>query len=272
MEHVEPPHEGAIGIFDSGVGGLTVMQQIAIQMPHEDIIYFGDTLRVPYGDKTPQAIIRYSIENVLFLMDHRIKILVNACNTSSAYALEKLKKIFKIPVIGVIEAGVEQAVKTTKTGQIAVLGTRATIRSNVYQSEIKKLLPDACVHVIPCPLLVHLVEEQWLSHEATKLIIKKYVEPLQGQEVDTILLGCTHYPLLRECIQEAVGEHISIVDSASSCAKNVNAVLGSLKLYTQANKPSMHSFYVSEDPEKFQEIGQLFLGRKIDAVQVPPRT
>lgn len=268
MHPSENIHTAAVGIFDSGVGGLTVMQKIAALLPHEDIVYFGDTARIPYGDKTPEAIIRYSIENAIFLMEQRIKILVVACNTASAYALEKLKYIFRIPVIGVIEAGVDKAVLETQNQHIAILGTRGTIRSGVYQQEIKKRLPDARIHAIHCPLFVPLVEEQWLSHEATRLIIADYLRPLRNYSVDTVLLGCTHYPLLRELIQQELGGQITIVDSATSCAERVKLQLDSLQLNSPLSNGSNHLFFVSEDPEKFQTLGESFLGKKIKDVKL----
>lgn len=268
MHPSENIHTAAVGIFDSGVGGLTVMQKIAALLPHEDIVYFGDTARIPYGDKTPEAITRYSIENAIFLMEQRIKILVVACNTASAYALEKLKYIFRIPVIGVIEAGVDKAVLETQNRHIAILGTRGTIRSGVYQQEIKKRLPDAQIHAIHCPLFVPLVEEQWLSHEATRLIIEDYLRPLRNYSVDTVLLGCTHYPLLRELIQQELGGQIKIVDSATSCAERVKLQLDTLQLNSPLSNGSNHLFFVSEDPEKFQTLGESFLGKKIKDVKL----
>lgn len=242
------------------------MQQIAALMPHEDIIYFGDTARIPYGNKTPQAILRYSIENVIFLMEHKIKVLVVACNTASAYAIEKLKQIFKVPIIGVIEAGVERVSALTQNQRIAIMGTRGTIHSGAYQREIQKCLPKASLFPIPCPLLVPLVEEEWLSHEATRLILNEYLKPLAKENVDTILLGCTHYPLLRSLIQEVAGGHVQIVDSASSCAEKVKALLDICGLRTSLQDVPKHFFYVSEDAEKFRKLGEAFLGRQIETV------
>lgn len=186
----------AIGLFDSGVGGLTVMQEIMKLLPHERLIYFGDTARVPYGNKGTRTIIRYSIENTICLLEKNIKLMVVACNTASALALPQLRRLFNLPIVGVIEPGAEKAVAATRNQRIAVLGTKATIQSGAYQTAIKKIAPHAAVIPIACPLFVPLVEEQWLDHPATHLIVREYLRPLQEQNVDTILLGCTHYPLL----------------------------------------------------------------------------
>ena len=191
-----------------------------------------------------------------------------ACNTASAYALDKLKHLFKVPIVGVIEAGAEKAAAATQNQRIAVLGTRGTIRSEAYQKEIKKLLPRAYVHAIPCPLLVPLVEEQWLSHEATRLIVRDYLQSLEREGIDTVLLGCTHYPLLRDVIQEEAGAGIRIVDSATSCAEKVKDLLNRYQLNTPRGGQSNHRFYVSDDPEKFQRLGEAFFGKPISAVNL----
>lgn len=261
------PQTLSIGMFDSGVGGLTVMKQITKYTPKEHIVYFGDTARVPYGEKSRETIIRYSIENSIFLMQQNIKILVIACNTASAYALEKLRQIFNIPVIGVIEPGAQKAVEVTRTGRIAVLGTKGTVNSGVYQAEIKKRLSQAVVTAIPCPLFVPLVEEQFIHHASAKLIVKEYLAPLQSQKVDTVLLGCTHYPLLRQLIEEELGPDVSVVDSAMTCAEQVLAVLKDQALGSDRNDSPQHNYYVSDDPEKFRNLGRNFLGIPLDNVE-----
>lgn len=240
----------AIGVFDSGVGGLTVLKEIVKLLPNEEIVYFGDTARVPYGEKRPETIITYSIENALFLMQHEIKVLVVACNTASAFAIHKLSHLFHIPVIGVIEPGAKKAVSATKNGRIAVLGTRGTIQSGAYQQEIQKRRVDSFVLPISCPLLVPLVEERYLSHPATKMIIKEYLAPIKDHGIDTVLLGCTHYPLLQELIQEEVGDHVTVVDSATLLAENLKSVLFEKELENLSGKSTCR-YFVSDDPEKF---------------------
>lgn len=257
----------AIAIFDSGVGGLTVMKQIIHQLPKESIIYFGDTARLPYGEKSRETIIRYSLENAIFLMEQKIKVMVVACNTVCSVAFDKLQQIFNIPVIGVIEPGVEKVVQVTKNQRVAILGTKGTVNSGVYQREIKKKLPKAYVTAISCPLFVPLVEERFIHHPAARLIVKEYLAPLKTQNIDTLLLGCTHYPLLSQLIQEEMGEGISIIDSASTCAERVSQLLDNEKLHSDQST-SQHQFFVSDDPEKFRLLGSEFLGRRIDKVEL----
>lgn len=251
MSHSSDP----IGLFDSGVGGLTVMQQVMRLLPHERLIYFGDIARVPYGNKGQETIIRYSIENTISLLDKQIKLLVVACNTATALALSKLRQFFQLPIIGVIEPGAKKAVEVSRNQRIAVLGTQATIRSGAYQEAIHKLAPNATVFPIPCPLLVHLVEENWIEHPATRLIIQEYLHPLKGKEIDTLLLGCTHYPLLKKVIQEEVGEKITLVDSASTCAEEVASILKKNSLLS-SQLQGEHHYYSSDDPEKFRQQGE----------------
>lgn len=244
-----------IGLFDSGVGGLTVMQQIMRLLPHERLIYFGDTARVPYGNKGSHTIIRYSIENTISLLDKNIKLLVVACNTASALALSKLKQLFKLPIIGVIEPGAEKAVAVTRNQRIAVLGTNGTIQSGAYQAALQKIAPQATVIPISCPLFVHLVEEQWLEHPATRLIVREYLRPLHGVQIDTLLLGCTHYPLLIQMIREEIGEDVTIVDSASTCAEQVVSLLQKNQLLS-SGLTGGHDYFSSDDPEKFRSLGE----------------
>lgn len=254
-----------IGMFDSGIGGLTVMQQIKKTLPQESIVYFGDTARVPYGGKSQETIIRYSIENAIFLLEQNIKLLVVACNTASSLALNKLHQIFNIPIIGVIEPGAEKAVSVTRTKHIAVLGTKGTIQSGAYKKEIHRLLPESTVTSIACPLFVPLVEERLLTHAATRLIVKEYLSPLKNQTIDTILLGCTHYPLLKDLIQEEMGPDITLVDSASTCADQIAALLQQYQIESSYTKPS-YSYYVSDDPDKFREQAEKLFGYPIDQV------
>jgi glutamate racemase len=254
----------SIGMFDSGIGGLTVMKQLIRVLPQERVIYFGDTARLPYGEKSRETIIQYSIENAIFLLEQNIKILVVACNTASAYAIDKLRRIFNIPVVDVIEPGAKKAVQMTRKGRIAVLGTRGTIRSQAYQKEITSQMPEAVIFPIACPLFTPLVEERYLKHPAAKMIVQDYLNPLKQHDIDTILLGCTHYPLLEDLIREVVGEDILIVDSATTCAQKVVSILEESNLQVpDPSSPPVHQYFVSDDPQKFQLLGQEFLGDEI---------
>lgn len=247
------------------------MRQVMQALPHEKIIYFGDTARVPYGNKSRETIIRYSQEIGDFLTSQNIKVLVIACNTASAYALEALEQTLSIPVIGVIEPGAEKATSITRTGKIAVLGTRATIKSDAYKKAIHAQLEEADVLSIPCPLLVPLVEENFIEQPVTRLILEYYLKDLSSSSVDTLLLGCTHYPLLKKAIQEVVGPSIQIVDSATTCAEAVKEVLERHHLTSSHPYPRFpieHQFFVSDDPEKFQLFGETFLGFSIPAVKI----
>lgn len=257
----------SIGLFDSGLGGLTVMKQILAALPNEQIVYFGDTARLPYGGKSPETIVRYSLENAAFLMQQQIKMLVVACNTASSYALDKLQEQLNIPVVGVIEPGAEKAVSISRTGRIAVLGTKGTIQSGMYQKHIIQRRPDASVIGVACPLFVPLVEEQFLTRPAAKLIVKDYLAPLKNKEIDTILLGCTHYPLLEELIREEMGDTIAIVDSASTCAEKISIQLTEKSMRAAGIRPD-HRYFVSDDPDRFRQMGSTFLGRPISTVEL----
>lgn len=251
--------DSPIGIFDSGVGGLTVMRQLMHVLPNEHMIYFGDTARIPYGGKSQETIIRYSIENAIFLLEQKIKLLVIACNTATAAALPKLTQIFNIPIVGVIEPGAEKAVSVAKGGTIAVLATKATIESKAYQKEIHRLLPNCNVISIACPLFVPLVEEGFLNHPSTSLIVQEYLKPLKNASVDTVLMGCTHYPLLQSLIQQELGAHVSIVDSASTCAAKVSDLLARHRMQASMQKPT-YRYFVSDDPDKFRVLGEKLFG------------
>lgn len=261
----------AIGIFDSGIGGLTVMKQIMRKLPQERLIYFGDTARLPYGDKSPETILRYSIENAIFLMEHRIKLLVIACNTASAYAVDKLKQILKIPIIDVVKPGADSAAGATRNHKIGVLGTRATISSGIYKREIQERLPSAEVYTIACPLLVPLIEEHFFDHPATELIVKDYLAPLKQKNIDTLLLGCTHYPLLHKLIQKEMGPDVAIIDSATTCAEEVSAALDTLGLCNSNLELPKHLYYASDYPEKFRLHSINFLEHAIDKVEMPAK-
>lgn len=263
--------QSAIGMFDSGIGGLTVMSELIKALPTEDVIYFGDTARLPYGGKSRETIVRYSIESAIFLIEKGVKVIVVACNTATSQALEKLQQIFGLPVIGVIDPGVSQALQATKNGKIAVLGTRGTIQSGAYEKAILQKDATATVVSIACPLFVPLVEEGCLDHPAARLIVQEYLKPLKGQNIDTILLGCTHYPLLKDMIRAEMGDEIAIVDSASCCAEAVSDVIAEKKLQNQRSDSANYHYFVSDDPEKFQMLGKAFLGMPIGQVVATSR-
>ena len=257
----------AIGIFDSGVGGLTVVREIQRFLPAEHLIYFGDTARVPYGGKSPETIIRYSIESASFLMKYSIKTLVIACNTVASHALETLDQKFNLPIVDVIIPAAKIASQITKTQHIAVIGTKATIRSGVYRKKIQEFLPSAHVTEIPCPLFVPLVEEDFIDHPATRMIVKEYLKPLEDSTADTLVLGCTHYPFLSQIIRQEVGHKLNILDSASACAEKVSEKLTEGNLLINSHDQGSATFFVSDDPAKFRQFGEKFLGRMLENVE-----
>ncbi len=255
----------SIGVFDSGVGGLTVVHEIIKHLPQEQILYFGDTARLPYGDKNEETIVRYAIENTIFLMDKNIKVLVVACNTASAHSMNKLRQLFNVPMVDVVEAGVNQVISTTKNQKIGILGTKGTILSNVHKKSILRQLPDATVIPIACPLFVPLIEENYVSvnRRATCLIVRDYLEPLKDSNIDTLLFGCSHFPLLASIIQDEL-PGVTLIDPAVSCALSIGALLKQKEL--EANDFAVtrdHQFYVSDDPHKFSQLATHFLGRPL---------
>lgn len=251
-----------IGIFDSGVGGLTVLREIEKLLPFENIVYLGDTARVPYGNKSKPTIIKFSRENADFLKRKRVKMIVVACNTSSALALESLKKSSNIPVLGVIEAGVEKAVALTRKKRIAVIGTKSTIQSNSYQKLIAKRNKNIKVYSKSCPLFVPLVEEGILNGKIVKEAMKMYLKGLKNKGIDVIILGCTHYPLLKHQIFSYL-RGVVVIDSAKEVASYVKSTLESKNLLSEKRRKSKVEFYLSDEPKKFVELAKLFLKRKI---------
>lgn len=259
----------AIGIFDSGVGGLTVLRELTRILPQEDTIYFGDTARVPYGTKSPDTVIRYSQEIASFLIKQDIKLLVVACNTASAAALPTLRKSLNIPVVGVIEPGAKRAAEVTRSGVIGVIGTSGTIRSSAYSRAIKRINPDISVLARPCPLFVPLAEEGWTDNEVAKLTARLYLDELHNAQVDTLVLGCTHYPLLKKIIAEVMGPGVTLVDSAEETALTVTAILQEKELLRPPAELGNHHYYVTDVPAGFIRTGNRFLGGKLgDVYQV----
>lgn len=244
-----------IGIFDSGIGGLTVYKAIRQAFPEEDLIYFGDTARVPYGPKSPNTIVEYSVQNARFLIQQGIKTLIVACNTSSSVALEALSGLTAIPIIGVIAPGAEVAVRTTKNGRIGVIGTEGTVRSEAYSKAIKALMPEAEVFSYACPLFVPIVEEGWQDHPIAFEVVRHYLRDLMELEIDTLVLGCTHYPLLSETISKVLGNKTTLVDSADAIAE----YLGMLIPAEHDGKRGNDSFFVSDNEQKFASLASRIL-------------
>jgi glutamate racemase len=258
-----------LGVFDSGIGGLTVARALFERLPRETVIYFGDTARVPYGPKSPDTVRRYSAEILAYLLQRGVKAVVVACNTSTAHALGYLQEHSPVPVVGVIEPGARAAARATKTGSIGVIGTAGTIASGAYERAIKALRPDARVHAQPCPLFVPLVEEGWFDHPAAELIAREYLEPLRKAGVDVLVLGCTHYPLLKPLLSRVMGPGVTLVDSAEETAQAVAAELDARGL-AAAGGSHEHLFVVSDDEPHFRKVGARFLGEKIKKVEVVP--
>ncbi len=254
-----------IGIFDSGIGGLTVVRQIRRVLPGEDIIYLGDTARVPYGTKSPGTVVRFACEDTQFLMQQQVKAVVVACNTASAWALPTLEKRFDVPVFGVIIPGACAALAATRNHRIGVIGTSATIRSQAYSKALLARCDTAEVFTRPCPLLVPLVEEGWTDHPVTRRVLREYLRPLLRRGIDTLVLGCTHYPLLKPALSQVVGDQVTLVDSADSCAHFVKERLAALKLL-RANKKHRGTIqpFVTDEVERFDELAARFLGQKTE--------
>jgi glutamate racemase len=261
-------NDAPIGIFDSGLGGLTVVRALLRRLPHESIVYVGDTARVPYGPKSPDTVRRYSREIAGFLRDEGVKALVVACNTATAHALPMLRETLDMPVVGVVEPGARAAVQATRGGRIGVIGTAGTISSGAYERAIRAIAPAAPIVAAACPLFVPLVEEGWLDREATRLIARTYLRPLAECGVDTVVLGCTHYPLLAPVIAgELPG--VVLIDSADETAGDVVRVLDRYALATNSRALPTHRFIATDDPERFLRAGRLFLGEDapLDAVE-----
>ena len=256
-----------IGVFDSGVGGLTVVKQLMKKLPSESIIYFGDTARIPYGTKSEEIVQRFALEDSAFLLEKQVKMIVVACNTASAVALKMLRNILEVPVIGVIEPGARAAVEYTRNGRIGVIGTAGTIRSGRYRREILLLSKEMQIISQPCPLFVPLVEEGWIEDEATYLIARRYLQSISENKADTLILGCTHYPLLKNVIRKVVGSKVRLVDSGVETAETVKRVLEENNLFASPQHQPEHQFYLSDLPYKFQEIAERFLERSIPHVQ-----
>ncbi len=254
-----------IGIFDSGIGGLTTVRAILDSLPGYDITYFGDTARTPYGSKSHETVIRYAIENADFLLNKGAKVIIIACNTASSVATEVISEKFKVPVFEVITPAVEMAINTSRKSQIGIIGTRGTINSGIYEKKIKERLPDAKICSNPCPLLVPLVEEGWFQRPETKMIVKKYLAPLKTRQIDSLILGCTHYPLLKEIIQKKIGKNVKVIDSSIAVTSEVSTFFKAHpEIESQILKNNQLDIFVSDITEQFGKTAEMILKTKVD--------
>ena len=260
-------NEKPIGIFDSGIGGLTVVNKIFRLLPNEKIIYFGDTARVPYGNKSKETVTRFSKEIVRFLLRFKVKLIIVACNTASSLSLGALQSFFSIPIVGVIKPGVAEAFKATKTKRIGIIGTEATISSNAYKREIKSINKNYFTVQKSCPLFVPLVENQWLNSDITFRIAKKYLSPMLDKKIDTLILGCTHYPLLKNVIGKITGKKVTLIDSSTAVAKYTKSLLEKKNLLSNSRKKSAE-FFASDNTKSFEKLARIFLGKNIKAKRI----
>ena len=257
----------AIGIFDSGIGGLTVVRALRKLLPGENLIYLGDTGRYPYGSKSADVVQRYSFENTDFLVEKGVKALVVACNSSTAVAIDALQARHRVPVVGVIEPGAAVAARVTRNRKVGVIATEGTIRSGAYTRALRALRPDLEIYTRACPLFVPLAEEGWVDNEVAQLAAQSYLGSLAQSGIDTLILGCTHYPLLRAVIRATVGRAVRLIDSGVVTAAVVQAVLSGRGLL-RAGRSGAASYFVTDAPERFMKVGARFLGAPVDAVQI----
>lgn len=257
-----------IGVFDSGIGGLTVLREVFRELPFESTIYLGDTARVPYGIRSPQTVTRYTLEGMRFLTKKGIKLLIIACNTASSVSLLALRKNCPVPVIGVVELGARAALKNSRNKKIGVIGTEATIRSGSYIKAIKAIDGKAEIFSLACPLFVPLAEEGWVEGDIAELIAKAYLIGFKNKGIDTLLLGCTHYPLLKVTLSKVMGNGIALIDSGKEAAKEIRHVLQKHGIYESRKRKPLREFYVTDSPERFREIGERFLGEPLKEIKL----
>ena len=265
----------AIGVFDSGIGGLTTVRELFSRLPRESVVYFGDTARLPYGNKSKETVTRFSLEIASFLVRQHVKCIVVACNTSSSHALDALRERFGVPVIGVIEPAARAAVSSSSRGRIGVVGTLATVGSNAYHDAILRLAPRAMVQQRACPLFVPLVEEGWLDHDVTRMVANEYLSELKAADLDSLILGCTHYPMLAPLLKSAMVGNVRLIDSGAEAAHATADLLASKGLLAPpgAREP-MHHFFLSDEPRRrsFMRVAEAFLGRSLPTVSVVDQT
>lgn len=256
-----------IGVFDSGIGGLTVLKEIFREIPGESTIYLGDTARVPYGIRSAETVRTYCFENTGFLTKKGIKLLVIACNTASAVSLQAIKERLTIPVIGVIEPGAKAAVGATRNRRIGVIGTEATVQSGAYTKIITELQSDVTVFSLPCPLFVPLAEEGFTDNDIALMVAERYLLPVKEKGIDTLVLGCTHYPLLKNVIAKVMGNGITLIDSAIETAREIREIIRREDLRNTVSGRPEHLYYVTDAPERFRTLGERFLEQKIEHIE-----
>lgn len=257
----------AIAVFDSGIGGLTVFKEVVEQLPGEDIVYFGDTARIPYGTRSKETVIKYVMQSINFLMTKDIKAIVIGCNTASALALYEAQMEFDIPIVGVVEPGARAAVNSTTNNTIGIIGTEGTINSNSYQETIRNMLPSAEIIGVACPLFVPIVEEGWENSDVADLAAKKYLLELKEHNIDTLIMGCTHYPALRYTLAKLMGDRVELVNPAYETAKLIKNVLKEKLILNEKIDNGIYRYYVSDDPEKFKRVGGNIIRRQISIVE-----
>ncbi|MEJ5210235.1 MAG: glutamate racemase [Burkholderiales bacterium] len=257
-----------IGVFDSGVGGLTVVRALMERLPFEHIVYFGDTARVPYGVKSVETIAHYTTQIAEFLLEKQVKLLIIACNTMAAVAAGMVRDLSPVPVLDVIDAGALAAVQASRTRRIGIIGTPTTINSNAYALAIHRIDPEVRLKSQACALFVPLVEEGWLDHPVTRLTAQEYLRPVLSEDIDTLVLGCTHYPLLKPLLQEVAGPQVQLIDSAQAMAERAARLLREQGLANPDTHAPRYEFYVTDVPLRFQAIGERFLGRSLTHVHV----
>jgi len=263
----DPQNTKPIGIFDSGVGGLTVVKQVLNRLPREAIVYFGDTARVPYGTKSAKAVQSFAIEDTEFLLRQGVKMVVVACHTACSVALDELISRFAVPILGVVEPGVDSALKSTRNGRIGVIGTRGTIASGTYEKQLTGKDTGVRVFSRACPLFVPFAEEGWLEGEIILKVAEAYLEPFRQSGIDTLILGCTHYPLLKTVIAQVLGDGVILIDSATETARVIQTRLHELRIACDGKGLPEHRFTVSDIPEPFRDVGERFLGTKLGRIE-----
>ncbi len=253
-----------IGVFDSGLGGLTAVKELMRQLPDESIVYFGDTGRVPYGTRSNETIVKYVKQDIRFLLNFDIKIIIIACGTASAVALQQVQSQFSIPIIGVVQPSVQRAVKATQNKKIAIIGTPGTINSNAYAKKIAEIDPEIKTFSTPCPMFVPLVENGYIDDQVATLVAEEYLKPLREEGVDTLIMGCTHYPLLRKTIAETMGEGVRLIDPGAETAKHVKQILQHTHQLSDNRQQAHYQYYVSDSVEGFSRLGSMFLEKEIN--------
>lgn len=258
----------AIGVFDSGLGGLTVVRELRRQLPHEQIVYFGDVARLPYGIKSEKQIREFSCENTEFLLKRKVKAIVVACNSSSSAAYSYLKKKYSVPILDVIRPAAEQAAAASRNHKIGVIATQATVASRAYEVAIRSFNKKIKVVSQACPLLVPFVEEGVLDGNVIELVVSRYLNPLLKQQIDTLILGCTHYPLLKQVIQKVAGPKVKLIDSAPAAVGKLKSFLNQIHGFRSVKKRGVLQVFVSDLPATFRPVGARFLGEKLNQVKV----